>query len=304
MGSIAFNDAFPFGLSGDGNVNNGCGGRVSASVGSGGVSLSGGTVAARQTCTISVDVRTFAAGARPFTSGSLTSDLPVATPGATATLTVNQVPLSVSMAFEPPSIGVGHVSRLSYELRNGAAVRTSGVSLSDTLPADVVVADSPNVSTTCGAGLFATAGAGEVELFGGRVTARDDCTIAVDVTSALAGSYPNVTQSVTSSLGVSATAEATLTVDPADAPGFARVFAPDTIRQGGETEVVFTIDNGANAIGMTAMAFDDALPAGVSVAETPGPATVAAVRSARLQAPQRSASPPACLPRALPANSG
>ena len=51
VGSIAFNDAFPFGLSGGGNVNNGCGGRVSASVGSGGVSLSGGTVAARQTCT-------------------------------------------------------------------------------------------------------------------------------------------------------------------------------------------------------------------------------------------------------------
>ncbi len=61
------------------------------------------------------------------------------------------------MAFEPPSIGVGR-SRLSYELRNGATVRASGVSLSDSLPADVVLADPPNVSMTCTAGTVAAAG--------------------------------------------------------------------------------------------------------------------------------------------------
>ncbi len=49
---LAFTDRFPFGLSGRGNVNNGCRGRVSASLGGDTVS-DGGAVAAGGTCTIS-----------------------------------------------------------------------------------------------------------------------------------------------------------------------------------------------------------------------------------------------------------
>ena len=90
------------------------------------------------------------------------------------------------------------------------------------------------------------------------------------MTSSVTGSYTNPTESVTSSLGTSPPATATLSVTAAGAPGFARVFSPDTIAQGGETQIVFTVDNSANAIGMTGMAFDDSLPAGVSVADTPG----------------------------------
>ena len=284
VGSLTFRDSLPFGVSGRRLVSNSCGGSVSAPAGDSGrvssggfgsLSLSGGAVAAGRTCRVSFEVEAIAAGARLFTSGDLTSDLPVATPGASATLTVNEVPLSVSMAFEPATIDQGGISRLSYRLNNGALSRANTVTLSDTLPEDVVVADTPNLmrTSTCGGGsVQAPAGGRSITWFSGRLAAGATCTIAVDVTSAADGSYSNDTERATSSLGTSTAASATLTVEPAEAPGFARVFSPDTIRQGGETQIVFTVDNGANAIAMTEMAFDDSLPSGVSVADTPGTA--------------------------------
>ncbi len=174
------------------------------------------------------------------------------------------------MEFEPSLIGQGGVSRLTRGLNNGALIPATVVALSDRLPDGVMVAAAPNEEHNCGGTLTAAAGGRDVSYSGGSLAADATCTIAVDVTSAAVGSYLNDTESVTSSLGTSMAASATLTVDAADAPGFARVFAPDTIRQGGETEIVFTVDNGANAIAMTEMAFDDALPSEVSVADTPG----------------------------------
>ena len=274
VGSLAFTDAFPDGMvvaSAPRPANNDCGGTVSVPTGGTTLSLSGGDVAAGGTCTLFVDVQALRAGTLENVSGDLTSDLPVATPGALATLTVNEAPLSVSMAFEPTAIRAGGVSRLTYELDNGTALAATLVDLSDTLPDDVVLADPPDAQTTCAGGTLTAQGGGtSFEYSDGSLGAGGTCTIAVDVTSAVAGSYRNDTVSVTSSLGASAAASATLTVNAADAPGFARVFSPDTIPQGEETQVVFTIDNGANVIGMTEMAFDDSLPSGVSVADTPG----------------------------------
>ena len=272
VGSLAFDDDFPDGLAvaGTPDASTTCGGTFAPAASATSLAFSGGRVGAGQSCAISVDVLASRAGTLTGTSGDLTSDLPVATSGASAALTVNEAPLSVSMSFVPSTIDQGGVSRLTYVLRNGAAVAAADVALSDRLPADVVLAPELNADNGCGGFLSATPGGVRVSYSRGSLGASATCTIAVDVTSAADGSYPNDTESATSSLGTSTVAEATLTVDPAAAPGFARVFLPDTIRQGGETEIVFTVDNGANAIAMTGMAFADSLPSGVSVADTPG----------------------------------
>ncbi len=246
------------------------GGALNAAAGGDTITFTGGALAAGATCAISVDVTSALAGTYPNETGSVTSSLGASAP-AEATLTVDEAaPLSVSMAFEPTAIRAGGVSTLSYTLSNGALIEATSVSLSDTLPAGMAPASDPDASTSCSGALTAPAGGNTISFTGGVLAAGETCMISVDVTSALAGTYLNETGSVTSSLGASAPAAAMLTVDATDAPGFARVFAPDTIRQGGETQIVFTVDNGANAIGMTGMAFDDALPAGVSVAATPG----------------------------------
>ncbi len=271
VGGLAFEDRFPLGMTTvlPPNARSTCRGRL-VDVDTAFLPIvrySGGRVLAGQSCTLSVDVEALVAGELVNVSGDLTSDLPVATPGVSATLTVNEVPLTVEMSFEPPTIVQGRVSRLIYRLENGAAAEATLIALSDTLPAGVVVAGTANAGHDCAGSLRAAAGGREVSYSGGFLVPGDVCRIAVNVTSVAAGSYLNSTESATSLLGTSTPAEATLTVDLA-APGFASVFSPDRIEQGGETEIVFTVDNTANPIAMTEMAFDASLPSGVSVSPT------------------------------------
>ena len=270
--TMAFTDAFPAGMAVADlpDTSTTCGGTFAPVAGEASLAFTGGSVAARESCTLSVDVQARRPGVLTNRSGDLTSNLSMATPGAAATLAVNEVPLTVLMAFEPATISQGGVSTLTYELDNGALVEATAVSLSDMLPADLVVVDAPGASTTCADGTLAVAGGDTITFTSGTLGLGETCTIAVDVTSTVAGSYPNNTETVASSLGTSTAAEATLTVTAARAPIFARIFSPDTIRQGGETEIIFTVDNSVNAIGMTEMAFDDTLPSGVSVADPPG----------------------------------
>ena len=103
VGSLAFADAFPAGLvvAGAPNGSTTCGGTFAPAASATSLTFAGGAVGAGASCTISVDVRGLRAGTLENTSGELTSDLPVAAPGAEATLTVNEAPLTASMAFSP-----------------------------------------------------------------------------------------------------------------------------------------------------------------------------------------------------------
>ena len=274
VGSLAFTDAFPSGLvvAGTPNGSTTCGGTFAPGASDVSLAFAGGAVAAGDACAISVDVTSAVAGSYPNTSGALTSDLPDDAPPALATLTVDEAPLVVSMEFSPSTIAQGGVSRLSYDLRNDAAVGATSISLSDTLPADVVVADAPNAATTCG-GTLTAAGGDTIAFADGELAAGDTCAISVDVTSAVAGSYLNGPEAVTSSLGASTPVQATLTVDAADAPVFTKAFSPDTIAPGGISRLTFTIDNGANLIDVGSLAFNDNFPSGLVVAGTPNGST-------------------------------
>ena len=216
VGSLAFNDNFPDGMAvaADPDTQTTCtGGTISAAAGGASVGYSGGGVTAGASCTVSVDVQAVGIGTLENISGELTSDLPDDAPGASATLTVNEAPLSAAMAFTPTTIAQGGISTLSYTLSNGAAIAATEVSLTDTLPANVVVADVPDARTTCTGGtLTAAAGGSDVSWSGGTLAASGTCTVSVDVTSSVTGSYTNPTESVTSSLGTSPPATATLSV--------------------------------------------------------------------------------------------
>ena len=226
------------------NADNGCGGFLSARPGGGRVSYSGGSLAASATCTIAVDVTSAVAERYPNGTERVTSSLGTST-AASATLTVTEAepPLSVSMSFSPSTIGQGGVSRLTYRLENGAAVAAAEVALSDRLPADVVLAPELNADNGCGGFLSATPGGRRVSYSRGSLVAGATCTIAVDVTSAVAERYPNDTERVTSSLGTSTAASATLTSIRRHWLGFAKAFSPATVDPGGVSTLTFTIDN-------------------------------------------------------------
>jgi len=264
VGSLVFTDNFPDGLivAGTPNGSTTCGGTFAPAASDNALAFTGGGVDAGQTCTISVDVQALRAGALTSTSGDLTSDLPVATSGASATLTVNEAPLTASMAFAPATIARGEVSRLSYTLNNGALIGATAVALSDMLPADVTVAADPDAQTTCTGGtLTALAGGDTISFTDGALAAGATCTITVDVISALSGSYTNEIESVTSSLGASAPAEATLTVDLT--PPTATWTAPVTLTVGVEITAITPAGASADiAVGGYAAS---GLPAGLTI---------------------------------------
>ena len=246
------------------NADNGCGGFLSATPG---VSYSGGSLAASATCTIAVDVTSAVAERYPNGTERVTSSLGTST-AASATLTVTEAepPLSVSMSFSPSTIGQGGVSRLTYRLENGAAVAAAEVALSDRLPADVVLAPELNADNGCGGFLSATPGGRRVSYSRGSLVAGATCTIAVDVTSAVAERYPNDTERVTSSLGTSTAASATLTVTEAEPPlSVSMSFSPSTIGQGGVSRLTYRLENGA-AVAAADVALSDRLPADVVLA--------------------------------------
>lgn len=188
------------------------GGTLTATSGSGTVSYSGGAVAASASCIIAVDVTAATAGALVNTTGDLTSSLGNSG-SASDTLTVVPQP-AFTKAFSPASISLGQSSTLTFTIDNtGSGLAATSISFIDTLPANLVVAPTPNASTTCTGGtLSATGGAGTLSYTSGSLAGASSCTVNVDVVPTAAGALNNLTGDLTSSLGNSGPASATLTV--------------------------------------------------------------------------------------------
>ncbi len=263
--SLAFTDNLPAGIvvATPSVTSNTCGGTLTAIAGAGTISLSGGAVGAGLTCTIDVAVTGVLVGVHVNVTGDLMS-----TSGnsgtATDTLTVNPQP-GFAKAFAPNPILIGGTSTLTFTIDNtGSTVDAIALAFTDNLPTEITVATPANVVNTCGGTVTAASGTSVIDLTGGAVSAASSCTLSVDVTSSTAGSHVNLTGDLTSSLGNSGTATDTLTVDPP--PGFAKVFAPDIIPEGGVSTLTFTIDNTASTTDATGLDFTDNLPALVVVA--------------------------------------
>jgi|GEM_PF-920871 len=112
------------------------------------------------------------------------------------TTTLQNAPPTVAKAFSPAAVNAGQVSHLTITLRNnGAAVATLTASLVDTLPAGVVLADPPNVSTLCTGGTATgTAGGDTITLASGAqipAGAPGSCTISADVVGTIEGTHTN-----------------------------------------------------------------------------------------------------------------
>ncbi|MCP3910335.1 MAG: hypothetical protein GY713_05230, partial [Actinomycetia bacterium] len=121
----------------------------------------------------------------------------------------------------------------------------------DTLPAGVVIAPTPNAASTCGVEftLSAMAGGGTIDFSDGEVAAGTTCTVSVDVTSDTADTYDNLSGDLTSSAGNSGTAAATLTVQALGTIVIEKVTVPaggtgfdfmDSVEEPG----TFTLDDG------------------------------------------------------------
>ncbi len=241
------------------NINNSCEGTVTAVPGGTTLSLSGGRVPGLSgvtvgSCYVEVDVTSTTAGnlVNTIPAGNLTArgnnmDVTSITP-ASATLRVGVVqPPTVSKGFNPSTVYVGQTSQLTVTIRNNDLVTAlTNVSLTDVMPANVVIAPTPGISISgCGAGTPVTAIAGSNSLIysGGGIAANATCTIRVNVVSSTPNAYVNdiPAGSLTNTQGVTnALASAQFNVQ---AIGIAKAFSPTGIQAGGSSTLTITLRN-------------------------------------------------------------
>lgn len=213
-----------------------------------------------------------------LSSNTISTCVPPAVPPA--------LPPSLAKGFLAASIVPGGVSTLTVTLSNpNTSVATLTAALTDTLPAGVVVAPTPNASTTCsGTGaVVATAGGSTVTLPvtrsipAGVGFTPGTCTMSVDVTAAAAGVYVNtlaVGALQTSNGNNAAAATATLTVPAAvGPPTLAKGFSPISIGAFGTSTLTITLLNPNATVATLTAAFTDTLPSGLLIAGAPNAST-------------------------------
>lgn len=245
------------------------GGTLTATAGSSVVSYSGGTVNPGSSCTVTFDVLGLTVGTAVNTTGALTSNFGNSGT-ASASVTVTTPPtVTGSIIFAPGSVAQGVTSTYALQLNSGAAaIDTLNIAASQTLPADVVVASTPNIANSCSGGtVTAPAGGGTISLSGGTLGPGAICSVSVDVVSVVAASYPVTLTSLSSDFGPQTTlSSTTLTVTPAPLMTITAAFDPASLPQGGVTTLTTTLDNTAAAIPSTVTTFSDPLPSGLAPA--------------------------------------
>jgi uncharacterized repeat protein (TIGR01451 family) len=275
--AVGFTDTLPAGVvvaTPNGLTGSCGGGTITATAASGSISLSGATLAGSASCTFSVSTTATSAGSKVNVTGAVTSAEGGTGNTATSTLTVAGIAApTITKAFAPNSIVVGGSSTLSITIHNpNASTALTGVAVTDTLPAGVVVSTPNGLTGTCGAGtITATAGSSSISLSGGTLPTSGSCTFSVSVTGNTAGTKVNVTGAVTSvEGGTGTTATATLTVAGIGAPTITKTFGASTIPPLGTTSLSFTITNSNASTALTGVAFTDTLPAGLVVSTPNG----------------------------------
>jgi len=268
-------DTFPSGMFVSGAASTTCGGTVSAVIGQSAISLTGGTIPADGSCTVTVAVSAPVAGAyiNSVPSGALITSNGNNVSPAVATLTVTvpgMIPPTLGKSFSPAMISLGGVSELVLTLSNGnSVVDTMTAPLTDHLPAGLAVAGP--ASTTCGGTVDAPIGSKSVTLTGGAIPADGSCTVSVNVSPDCGCAYHNSVRAgalKTDHGENAAPAVATLTVTktaPGGPPKLGKFFFPDEIKPGGITTLTITLTNpDATAATLTAPLTDD-LPSGMVV---------------------------------------
>jgi uncharacterized repeat protein (TIGR01451 family) len=223
MTGVNLLDSLPLNLSiaGAAGTSNCGSGTISTSTNSSGVNntyaLTNATVATGATCTITFPVVSNTAGTYNYsilnTSNKFTNNQGlISTSSPSATLSVQD--LLVFTSFNPTTTAVNQSAQLIIDLENWGTVNNyTGVTLTDILPANLIIAPTPNITNSCGGTATATTNSstniatiqlgnrttvnGVTTVTNGGTIDKGDgvnpgkCRITVDVISTVAATYTN-----------------------------------------------------------------------------------------------------------------
>lgn len=146
-------------------------------------------------------------------------------------------------SFSPSEVRVGEASRLTLTVTNTTDLaEKAGWSFTDTLPSGLVIANNPNVASTCHATVTAPSGGSAVTVADGVLDKGEAfCEVSVDVTSLTAGDYTNDSSNITSRTGVLPPDPATVTFIPLPKLELAKTSGGSTSSRVGDT-VTYTVE--------------------------------------------------------------
>jgi len=202
-------------------------------------------------------------------TGAVTMDTNTVSIPTCAAPPVNGPPV-VGKSFTPPTILADANSKLTITLSNPNSTTATITSVfTDSLPSGVVVSGA--AANTCGGVVTAALGGTGVSITGGSIAANGACTITVNVTAPVAGTYVNsiAAGALHTSIGNSVTpAVATLSVSPVTTPTLVpptlgKSFSPANITVGGISSLVLTLSNSNRVVDTITAPLTDHLPAGM-----------------------------------------
>ena len=248
-------------------------GAISATPAGTTLTLSGATVPASGSCTLSVDVTVATAGTYTNTipAGAVSSSNAGVSTAGSQTLIVTQAPLA-SKSFTPGTVAANAVSTLTVTLTNPTATAMTSVGVTDVFPNagagapgnmtlfDTVTTNSCGGTLTTSTGAALAVGSDSIKLTGGTIPAGNVCTITARVKAPVGGTYGNtiaVGALVTS--GGANTTSATATLQIAS-PQVSKVFASNAVAVNTPNAMTITLTNVTGAA-ITGLAFTDTYPA-------------------------------------------
>jgi uncharacterized repeat protein (TIGR01451 family) len=205
------------------------------------------------------------------TSSTLRAKSPLVVHKAIANLTLdagNPAPFTTGAASGTP--GASAVLTIRLENPNGANL--TAASFTDTLPSGLVVATTPNASTTCASGTVSAVASGtSIRLTGATIPANGNCNVSVNVLSNISGTYTNTipAAAVTTFEGVSNEEASSAKIVIATPPTVSKQFSPGVIAPNGVSTLTIVFGNGNSSALTLSSVFADTLPT------VPGPITVA-----------------------------
>jgi CSLREA domain-containing protein/uncharacterized repeat protein (TIGR01451 family) len=268
---VAFADTLPTGLvvTTPNALTNTCNGVATATAGTTAISLAGGSIATpAATCVITLNVTGAVVGNYTNITGAVSSTNGGAGNTATAPLAV-AVPPAIVKAFGASTIPLNGTTTLTFNIQNPNTVAPlAGLAFTDSLPAGLVVAPTPNLTSTCGGTSTAAAGSASVTLAAGTLPVSMSCLVSVNVQGAAIGVKNNSVQITSTTAGNGNTSNASITV--VGPPLIIKAFGAATIPVTGTASLSFTIQNNNATQSLSGIAFSDTLPAGLVIATPNG----------------------------------
>ena len=155
---VSFSDTLPAGLLYSGApITDTCGGTTTINGGADTLSVTGGSIAADSSCTITINVLGVAGGTHTNTTSVVDSTELTGTTTGSDTLTVIVPEPTIAKVFATDPIAVGTTSALTITVTNNSLIALTGVSFSDTLPAGLSFAAAVS-GNTCGGTATVNAG--------------------------------------------------------------------------------------------------------------------------------------------------